>query len=211
CGSLLSNGETVWAGRTRRESSVEIKMEARIKRQIVLADPGDMDFVVAFGVNLPEVVFIQKVVTDDQAPFIGRKGDVVGSGIASEIKHFDHTGRVWIGDVEHHHFSGLVHRNEKSAAIGGDAHELRPPAFRDGGKIEDRPRGSASGVQQVEVIVEHSGGEAAFLGVVRDKFHVNRTAGIGNADGAQDLPALEVPYAHAAAEIEPAGNSIESG
>src|SRR5439155_25534160 len=29
--------------------------------------------------------------------------------------------------------------------------------------------------------------------------------------GAQDLPALEVPYAHAAAEIEPAGNSIESG
>jgi hypothetical protein len=57
----LLNGDTVWPGRTRRKSGVEVKMEARIEHQIVVnvSDPGNVNFVVAFGVNLPEVVLVQ--------------------------------------------------------------------------------------------------------------------------------------------------------
>ena len=46
----------------------------------MIRDAGDVDFVIAFGVHLAEVVFVEKIVADGESPFIGCELDVVRSG-----------------------------------------------------------------------------------------------------------------------------------
>jgi len=63
-------GDAVRACRACCECRIEIELEPRIKNQIVCTYQRDVNFMVAFGMHFAEIVFVQKVVCDDQPLFI---------------------------------------------------------------------------------------------------------------------------------------------
>src|SRR6202023_1940888 len=114
-----------------------------------------------------------------------------------------------IGNAEHYHFARLIHRNEQTLAVTRNTHQLRPAALCDGSEVEDRLRGAVSGVQQIQVVVEHSRREATLDGVTGNQLDVDGAAGVWDNDGAQDFPAFEVPDPHAAAQVGIARSGVE--
>src|SRR5262249_34720348 len=92
-----------------------------------------------------------------------------------------------------------------------DLHQLGPAALLNRGEVKDGFRCPPVCFYQIELVVHHSGGEAACFGVAGNQFHVNGAARIGNADGAENLAAHEVPDTDAPAQIEPARDSGERG
>ena len=66
--------------RSRRacgNTRVKVEVESRIEHEIVRRNLRDVDFMVAFGMDFSEIVFVQEVVSDDQPFFVFRERDVV--------------------------------------------------------------------------------------------------------------------------------------
>ena len=55
------DGDAVRARRTGGERRIEIEIEAWIEHQVVFSHPRHVDLVVALGVHLAEIVFVQKM------------------------------------------------------------------------------------------------------------------------------------------------------
>src|SRR5215813_351103 len=73
--SLLDR-DPVRASRPGRKGSVEVEIEPRIEHKVVVCNPGHVNLMVAFSVDLAEVVFVQEVVADDEPLLIRRERDV---------------------------------------------------------------------------------------------------------------------------------------
>jgi hypothetical protein len=114
-----------------------------------------------------------------------------------------------MGNIEHRHFSRLVHGNEKPPAIFCDAHQLRPTAFRDSTEIVHRPCRALLRIDQAKLVGQHSCGVTAFLPISGNQFHVDCSTGIGNFDGPQHFPSRQIPHAHTAPQSQPSGNGVE--
>jgi len=76
----------MWARGPGWEGGVEVEIELGIKDQIILHDVGHMDLVIAFGVDLAEVIFVQEVIADHQALLIFGERDVMWTGARAEIE-----------------------------------------------------------------------------------------------------------------------------
>src|SRR6266404_4631069 len=127
----LPDRNTVWTSGSGLKRAVEIELKASVQNQIVVRHAGDVDLVITLGVHFAEAVFIQKVVADDQTPFVRRERNVVRTGSRSEIEHLQHARLLGIGNVEHYHLAGLIHGSEETTAVARHAHELRPAALCD--------------------------------------------------------------------------------
>src|SRR5438309_2286675 len=203
--SKLPDCNTVRPRRSGLEREVEIELEASVQNQIVVCYARDVDLVIALGMHLAEAVFVQKVIADDQAPFVGGERNVMRPGARSELEHLQHARLLRIGNIEHYHFACLIHRDEETTAVTGHAHQLRPTALADGAEVEHRPRGCVPRVQKIQLVIEHSGGIATLSSVTGNQLDVDRATGGANDDGADDFPAVQVPHAHAATQVEVPG------
>jgi hypothetical protein len=121
-------------GWPRSKRGIEVNGESCVERQIVSRDTRQVNLVVPSACTLPNESSFRK-----QSLMPNRRWSEV-STVRPQVQHLQQPGFRRMGNIEHRHFSRLVHGNEKPPAIFCDAHQLRPTAFRDSAEIVHRPR-----------------------------------------------------------------------
>ena len=69
-----------------RERAIEVEVEVGIENQIILGHLGDMNIVVAFGVDLAEVVFVEEVIANNQTLFVFSEREIMRPRTLAQIE-----------------------------------------------------------------------------------------------------------------------------
>ena len=85
----LLDRDPMWACWTGGESCVEIELEPRIEFQAIVLHSGHVDSVVALGVHVAEVVFVEEVVADHQPLLIPRQRDVMRPRALTQVERLN--------------------------------------------------------------------------------------------------------------------------
>ena len=114
------------------------------------------------------VTVSEEIIRDHQSTFVVRQSQIVRPGICAEVEDAEHLGRSGLRRIEHHDLARLIHGDEEPLAVAGHAHELRPAAGGDGFEVEYGRCGPGTRVDQIQLVIEHTGRVSAAVGVIRN-------------------------------------------
>lgn len=196
----------VWARRSCRKRGVEIEIEAFVQLQFVFEHFDYMHFVIPLEMDLAEVIFIQEVVSGDQALIIIGKTNIVWSGVKAQVDDSALQGVFRFTDVEHADLARLERCEDQALATAWHCQNLRHSSanwyFNVGNDrlaIEYVFVSSVKRIDKVDVSIEHSCSKGAAEGVAWNQLNVHRADRLGDLNGANDSPACKVPNSNCTA------------
>src|SRR5260370_20224814 len=155
---------------SRRECRVEVHVKARIQLQVIFEYLDHVNMMVAFKVDLPEVVLIEKVVGDDQSLVVVGEHDHVRAGVHAQVDDSCLEGMLRVAYVKHPHLSGLGRSKEQTLTalrhvqpLGHASADWHCNMRNEGLAVEHYLGRARIGVHPATHAVKHSSGEGARL------------------------------------------------
>src|SRR5260370_23713716 len=125
---------------------------------------------VAFKVDLPEVVLMEKVVGEDASLVVVGEHDDVGAGVHAQVDDSCLEGMLRVAYVKHPHLAGLERSKEQTVTalrhvqqLGHASADWHCNMRNEGLAVEHYLGRSRIGVHQVHQAVKHASGEGARL------------------------------------------------
>src|SRR5262245_42593696 len=159
----LLHRNSVWTRRSGGEGSIEVHVETLIQLQVILMNLYRVNVMVAFKVNLAEVVLVEKIIGDDQSFVIVSQGNCMRAGLGAQADDTCLVRMIWVSYVEHADLASLEGGEEEPVSTSWHGQKLNHSStdrnfdMRDNiFAIEDNLRSSGPGVYQVHEAVKHA-------------------------------------------------------
>src|SRR5260370_28272364 len=155
---------------SRRECRVEVHVKARIQLQVIFEYLDHVNMMVAFKVDLSEVVLIEKVVGDDQSLVVVGEHDHVRAGVHAQVDDSCLERMLRVAYIKHPHLPGLERSEEQTVTalrhvqqLGHASADWHCNMRNDGLAVEYDFSCAGFGVYQIHQAVEHASRERARL------------------------------------------------